>query len=125
MATLTATPGIPVPLLAANQNGASFNTDVIDRGAMFGPAAVQIGSTAGTTITANIQGSEDGFNWFNVEYALVATPATKVVAAITITTTVIVAYLVSGGYGYRFLRVAFSANTGMTINAADTHAVIH
>lgn len=125
MATLTATPGIPVPLLAANQNGASFNTDVIDRGAMSGPCVVQIGSTAGTTIKADIQGSEDGVNWFNVEYSLVATPSTKVVAQITITTTTIVPYLVSGGYGFRFLRVAFSTNTGMTINAADTHAVVH
>jgi hypothetical protein len=125
MATLTASPGIPVPLLAANQSGASFNSDVIDRSGMSGPATVQIGSTAGTTIKADIQGSEDGTNWFNVEYALIATPTTKVVTQITITTTVIVTYLVSGGYGYRFLRVAFSANTGMTINAADTLAVIH
>ncbi len=115
MATIVAPPGLEVDA-AIGQNGASFNSDVVDRGPLSGPATVRIDSTAGTTITANIQGSADGTNWFNVEYSLVATPSTKVVAAITITTTVITTYLVSGGYGWRFLRVAFSANTGMTIN---------
>jgi len=123
LATQQAGSGELRALLASAQSGASFDTDVLDRGPLSGPVAMLIDSTAGTTITANIQGSVDGVNFFNVEYALVGTPSTKTVAAITITTTVKTTYLISGWYGYRFLKVAFSANTGMTINAVS--AVCH
>lgn len=123
MATQQAGAGETRALLPSAQSGASFDSDTADRGPLSGPCALLIDSTAGTTITANIQGSVDGVNFFNVEYSLVATPATKAVAAITITTTTKVTYLISGGYGWRFLKVAFSANTGMTINAVT--AVFH
>lgn len=122
MATVPVNAGSLVELAAA-QNGASFDTTIADRGPLVGPVALLIDSTSGTTITANIQGSIDGVNFFNVEYSLVATPTTKVVAAITITTTVKTTYLISGGYGWRFLKVAFTANTGMTIN--QVAAVFH
>jgi hypothetical protein len=122
MATLPVNAGSLVELVAA-QSGASFDTNILDRGPLSGPVALLIDSTAGTTITANIMGSIDGVNFFNVEYSLVATPSTKAVAAITITTTTKVTYLVSGGYGWRFLKVAFTANTGMTIN--QVAAVAH
>ncbi len=117
MATILGQPGTD-QLILSGANGASFNSDVLDRGPLAGPIGLLVDSTAGTTITLNIQGSNDplGVTWFNVEYSLVATPSTKAVAAITITTTVISHYLISGGYGYRYLRCAFSANTGMTIN---------
>src|SRR5438128_12261290 len=104
-------------VLATAVAPSNFNTDVADRGGQSGPGSLLIDTTAGTTVTANIQGSIDGVNWFNVEYSLVATPSTKAVAALTITTTTIVTYLISGGYGWRYLRVAFTANTGMTVNS--------
>lgn len=117
MATLTTmSPGV-LQELVATQSGASFNTNVADRGGLSGPAALLIDSTAGTTITANIQGSLDNVNFFNIAYALVATPTSQVVAAVTITTTTKVTYLLAGGYGYRYIFVAFTANTGMTINS--------
>ena len=117
MAILQAWGGQPA-VLATAQSG-NFPTDIADRGSLQGPLALLIDTTAGATptVTANIQGSIDGTNWFNVEYSLVATPSTKVVAAITITTTVITTYLVSVGYGWRYLRVNFTANTNVTINS--------
>ena len=97
---------------------ANFNTDPADRGGLQGPATVLIDTTAGSTptVTANLQASMDNVNWFNVEYALVGTPTTKVITAITITTTTITTYLITGSYGWRFFRVAFSANTNVTVN---------
>lgn len=116
MATIVAPPGLEVDLgigLVGN-----VNSDIADRGTLSGPATLRLDTTAGATptVTVNLQGSSDGVNWFNVEYSLVATPSTKVVAAITVTTTVVTTYLVSGGYGWRFFRVAFSANTNVTVN---------
>lgn len=116
MATITAQPGPAVEIATARTG--NFDTDIIDRGALSGPAALLIDTTAGATptVTANIQGSVDGAVWFNVAYSLVATPTSQVVTAITITTTVKTTYLVAGGYGYRYLKVAFSANTNITVN---------
>ena len=52
----------------------NFSTDRVDRGALGRPGLIQIDLAAGTTITANIQGSVDGVNWFNVPYATTAAP---------------------------------------------------
>lgn len=115
MATVSSPPGIVASL--AGGNGASFNSDVAAFASPIGrPGLLAIDSTAGTTITANVQGSIDGVNWFNVPYATIAAPQTPVVAALTITTTTItLVHLLE--FAYLFLRVAFTANTGMTINS--------
>jgi hypothetical protein len=78
--------------------------------------AVVIASVAGTTVTVNIQGSADGVNYFNIGYALVATPTTYVQSALTITTTTTTTYLLQN-YGYQFVQIVASANTGMTLSA--------
>lgn len=104
-------------IIGTTQTGNVDTTDTADRGANHGPGAVVITSTVGATpsVTANILGSVDGVNFFNVPYALVATPSTFVVAAITITTAVSVTYLLQTGQPWRFLKVNYSANTNVTV----------
>ena len=86
-----------------------------------GPGAIVVSSTAGTTVTVNIQGSVDNLTWFNVPYALIATPTTFVTTALVITTTVTTIYLISAPVQptpYAYLKLVLSANTGMTLTAA-------
>ncbi len=63
----------------------------------------------------------DGTNFFNVGYALAATPETVAVAALTITTSTTGYYILRGDlrgdHPWRFLKLVLSANTGMTISA--------
>ena len=66
----------------------------------------------------NILASSDGTNFYNVSYALVATPSTNVVAAITITTAVTTTYLIEAFKSWRFLKLALSANTNCTLTAS-------
>lgn len=73
-----------------------------------------IGATP--TVKLDIQGSADGVNWFNVAYALVATPTTPTVAQITITTAVTTTYLLLAG-PWRFLKAVLSSNTNVTVSA--------
>lgn len=84
--------------------------------------AVIITSTIGATptVTVNIQGSADGANWFNIPYALVATPSTFVLTAITITTAVTTNYLLQPAQPWIFLRCVLSANTNVTLDIAAT-----
>lgn len=114
MAVLTfAEPESGVALSTAQTgNGDSTNT-LYRRGV--GPGAVVIASTAGTTVTVNILGSADGTNFYNVAYALVATPDTTTVAALTITTTVTTSYLLKADQAWDYLKLNLSANTGMTL----------
>lgn len=79
--------------------------------------AIVITSTIGATptVTANIQGSVDGTNFFNIPYALVATPTTYVLTAITITTAVTTSYLLQPGIPWQAVRVAYTANTNVTL----------
>ena len=81
------------------------------------PAAIVITSTIGATptVTVNIRGSVDGVNFYNIPYALVATPSTFTVAAITITTAVTTTYLLQGGQPTVVFRVDYSANTNVTL----------
>lgn len=83
------------------------------------PAAVVVTSTIGATptVTLNIQGSADGAAYFNIPYALVATPSTFVVAAITITTAVTTTYLLQTDQPWNYLRLVTSANTNVTLTA--------
>ena len=86
-----------------------------------GPAAVIITSTIGATptVTVNILGSVDGTNFFNIPYALVATPATFVIAAITITTAVTTTYLLQPQQPWQYLKLNYSANTNVTLTATE------
>lgn len=115
MALVSAAPGLITAL--AGGNGASFNSDVAGLAmALSRPGLLAIDSTAGTTITASIQGSLDNTNWFQAPYSTAAAPQTTAVATFAITTTAItVVHLLE--FAYLFLRVVFTANTGMTINS--------
>ena len=79
--------------------------------------AIVITSAIGATptVTVNIQGSVDGVNYFNIPYALVATPSTFVIAAITITTAVTTTYLFQSLQPWEFVQVVASANTNVTL----------
>jgi hypothetical protein len=83
------------------------------------PGAVVITSTIGATptVTVNIQGSADGVAFFNIPYALVATPSTFVITAITITTAVTTTYLLQANQPWQFVRIVGSANTNVTLTA--------
>ncbi len=78
--------------------------------------------TAPVTVTANIQGSVDGVNWYNIPYALVATPRTFVLTALTITTATAVTYLLQELVFWRFLRLACSAATNIQLAVTATYA---
>jgi hypothetical protein len=107
---------------AAHYTKKAYFSDVIDRGAANGGGACVVTSTIGTapaTTKVDIQGSVDGTNWFNVPYALVATPRTFVVTQLTITTAVAVTYLLQELIFWRYLRLAISSNTNVTL--ALTH----
>lgn len=98
-------------------NGDSTNTVVRDNPG--GPAALVITSAVGATptVTVNIQGSVDGVNFYNVPYALNATPETPAVAALTITTAVTTVYQLRPGHAWRWLKLVLSANTNVTLTA--------
>jgi coproporphyrinogen III oxidase len=107
--------------LSEGQTGNGDSTNVADRGSATGePGAVVITSVVGSTptVTVNIRGSVDGVNYFNIPYALVATPETPAVAALTITTAVTTTYLLRPGHAWRFLKLVYSANTNVTLTAS-------
>lgn len=118
MATTGAQVGSGVSLSTA-QTGTGDSTNTADRGGLQRAAAVVITNTSGATptVTVNIQGSVDGTNFFNIPYALVATPSTFVVTALTITSAVTTTYLLQGGQAWRFLKLALSSNTNVTLTA--------
>ena len=112
----TADPGV---VLGTAQTGNVTTTNTLDRGALVGPGAVILTSTVGATptVTVNIQGSVDNVTFFNIPYALVATPATFVIAAITVTTAVTTVYLLQRDQPWRYVNVVYSANTNCTMPA--------
>jgi len=118
MATLPGQPGDPIQLCTALTGNVS--TDLADRGTRWQTGgAVVITSTIGATptVTVNIQGSIDGTNWYNIPYALVATPRTFVLTALTITTAVTVTYLLQENIAWRYMKLVMSANTNVTLTA--------
>jgi len=106
----------PVNLSTA-QTGNGDSTNTVDRGALRGPGLLRVTSTIGATptVTVNIQGSMDGTNFYNAPYALVATPETPVVTAITITTAVTTNYILRPNHAWRYLKLVYSANTNVTL----------
>lgn len=115
MATLDAAFNQSVRIAAALTG--NVDTDIAYRGLRpFGGAVVVTSAIGATpTVTVNIQGSVDGVQWFNVPYALVATPRTFVLTAITITTATTVSYLLQENIPYRYLKLVLSANTNVTL----------
>src|SRR6266542_182716 len=109
-------------VLSAAQTGNGDSTNIVDRGsAVFGGSggALVITSAIGATptVTVNIQGSVGGINFFNIPYSLQATPRTFVVTAITITTAVTSTYFLQELVPWQFLKLAYSANTNVTLTA--------
>jgi hypothetical protein len=132
MATIAGGVGVPLPYggplpapgassLSSAQTGNGPSTNVVDRGGSVGPALLKITTVAGTTCTYAIEGSADGTNWLAVPYADSATPATLSVATFNITSSTTVYKHLLAGYPWRFVRVTFSANTGIT-NTLDIWA---
>ena len=109
----------PSVLLSNAQTGNGDSTNIAFRGRRPTGGAVVVTSAIGATptVTVNIQGSVDGTTWFNVPYALVATPRTFVLTAITITTAVTTTYLLQELIFWQYLKLAYSANTNVTLTA--------
>lgn len=105
--------------LSSAQTGNGDSTNIAFRGLRPSGGAVVITSTIGATptVTVNIQGSVDGVTWFNVPYALVATPRTFVLTALTITTAVTTTYLLQELVPFTYLKLALTANTNVTLTA--------
>lgn len=105
--------------LSTSQTGNGDSTNVWDRGNRRGAAAVVVTSVVGSTptVTVNIMGSVDGSSFYNVPYALNATPETVAIAAITITTAVTTTYQLRPNHAWRFLKLVYSANTNVTLTA--------
>jgi hypothetical protein len=123
MATISAAGGGALPNsgnLSTAQTGTGQSTNVIDRGASYGPALVKITTTIGATPTCTyaIEVSADGTNWFAGAYADSATPTTVAVSTFAITTATTVYKLMQVNQPWRFLRITYSANTNVT-NTAD------
>ena len=118
--TFTVPVDVTAPATVGNYTKTTYYSDVLDRGESLLPAALTLTSTVGTapkTATVNIQGSADGVNWWNVPYALVATPSSFDITALTITTAVANTYLLKALVPWRYLRLACSAVTNVRIAA--------
>ena len=109
---------------AAHYSKTTYYSDVLDRGSACGGGALVITSlisTATNTVTCNIEGSVDGTNWFNIPYALVATPRTFVVTALSaITTSVSTTYLLQELVFWRYLRLKCASSTNVRLAPTAT-----
>lgn len=116
-ATVRSSAGVAV--LTAAQTGTGDSQNVAYRGARYDGGAIVVANvgTGSPTFTYTIQGSMDGTNYYNVPYALVATPRTFVVTAITTTTTNTITYLLQEGIPYQYLKLNISALTTETVTA--------
>lgn len=99
---------------AQTGNADSTNTRAVNRKR---PYALRVTSTVGGTPTTklDILGSPDGVTFYNIPYALVATPSTFVVTQITITTAVTTFYLLQPDQAWTFIKVNMSSNTNVTL----------
>ena len=109
----------PGVVLQTAQTGNADSTNTADRGQLIGGGGVVIVSTVGgtPTVTVNLLGSLDGTNFFNVPYALVATPRTFVITAITITSAVTTSYILQELIPWRYFKLNMSANTNVTLTS--------
>lgn len=105
--------------LGTAQTGNGDTTNVADRGDRRRAGLLKLTTTIGATptVTVNILGSMDGVNFFNIPYATAAAPETVAVAAIVITTAATFFFILRPDHPWRFLKLAYSANTNVTITA--------
>lgn len=111
---------IPAPgNLQTAQTGNADSTNTIIDGDVSRPSVIRIVSTIGATptVTVNIQGSVDGTVFYNIPYALVASPSTFVLTALTITTAVTTFYLLQTGHAWNYVKLVMSANTNVTLTS--------
>lgn len=106
-------------VLTTAQVGTGDSTNVAFRGARYDGGAIVVANvgTGSPTFTYTIQGSMDGTNFYNIPYALVATPRTFVVTAITTTTTNTITYLLQETVPYQYVKLNISALTTETVTA--------
>jgi hypothetical protein len=83
-----------------------FTNDILLR------VVTTIGATP--TVTLTIRGSKDNSSFSNVNYALIATPATLVSTALVITTAQTSIYRIPPNQQVKFLKVTISAVTNVT-----------
>jgi hypothetical protein len=118
-ATVTAVPVTDTGVvLQTAQTGNADSTNTLDRGyTLTGPTLLTIVSTIGgtPTVTVNLLGSMNGTTFYNVSYALIATPTTDTIAAITITTATTGHYVLKNTTPWRYLKLNMSANTNVTL----------
>jgi hypothetical protein len=103
----------------------TFFSDVFDRGARSGDAAIVLTSVIGTapvTTLVDIQGGVDLVNWYNIGYSTMAAPQTALYAQLTITTAVATVYrllgqLQAGANPWRYLRLRFTSSTNIIVSA--------
>ena len=105
--------------LCTDLTGNVDSTNTAFRGMRSTGGALVITSAIGATptVTVNIRGSMDNVTFYNIPYALVATPRTFVLTAITITTAVTTTYLLQELVPWRYLKIVMSANTNVTLTA--------
>ncbi len=105
--------------LSTAQTGNADSTNTAFREKAGDAGAIVITSTIGATptVTVNIMGSADGTNFYNIPYALNATPETLSIAAIVITTAVTTVYQLRPGHAWLYVKLAYSANTNVTLTA--------
>lgn len=110
-------PEPPVGISIATALAGNVDSAVADRLSLTGGGAVVITSAIGATPTVkvDIQGSMDGTAYYNIPYALVATPRTFVLTQITITTAVTTTYLLQELVPWRYFKCVQSANTNVTL----------
>ena len=103
--------------LCTGLTGNVDSTNIADRGGLTGGGALVITNVAGAipTVTVNIEGSADGVAWFNIPYALVSSPRTFVLTALTITTAATTTYLLQELVFWRFIKTVQSANTNESL----------
>jgi len=121
-ATLSAVPltdaGINLSTTQTSAAGATDSTNTMDRGyTLVGPCLLRVVTTVGATPTVkvDIQGSMDGTNFYNVTYALPATPTTYTVAQITITSATTNHYILVPQAPWRYVKLVYSLNTNVTL----------
>jgi hypothetical protein len=106
--------------LGTTQTGNVDSTNTMDRGyTLVGPCLLRVVTTVGATPTVkvDIQGSMDGTNFYNVTYALPATPTTFTVAQITITSATTNHYILVPQAPWRYVKLVYSLNTNVTLTA--------
>lgn len=116
--------GYPTGTVVSNAQTGSGNSTAYDFGNVKGRAAVfvRISATVGSTPTCtyDIQSSTDNTTWVAVPRADAGTPTVFNTSTWVTTANATFVKIVPAGLVYRYLRVAYTANTAVT-NTADIY----